>query len=269
MKILFSNDDGVHAKGIHVLAQAFARAHEWAIVAPEKERSTTGHSLTLHKPLRLHKFHKHIYSVSGGPADCIYLGVHEVMKKDPDIVISGINRGANLGQDVFYSGTVSAAREASNMGYPAMAVSLSLDRHKKGKPEHYETAARCAREVLDMVLKIWGNGNVKKGLKRWPSGMVLNVNVPNLPYAKIKGFRMAQQGHRVYSGKILKRTDARGRKYYWIGGTYQGFRDTVKNSDCHWVDKGYVAITPLELDTTMVSVFHTLSPAFEIKKKKR
>ena len=265
-RILFSNDDGVHAKGLHILAKEFTDA-KWDIVAPEKERSTTGHSLTLHKPLRLHKFHKHIFSVSGGPADCIYLGISEVVKGKPDIVISGINKGANLGQDVFYSGTVSAAREAANLGIPAMAVSLNLDFHKKDKVEHYESAAKAAKLVLKQVLQFWGDGSEKKGFKVWPKGLVLNVNVPNLPWKKIKGLRVASQGQRFYGGKIVKRTDARGRKYYWIGGSYQGFNEKLKDSDCAWVHKGYVAITPLELDTTMLPVYHALIPAFEYKKR--
>jgi len=152
MQILISNDDGVNAEGIHALAKEFSD-FKVVIVAPERERSTTGHSLTLHKPLRLQKVNKNVYWVSGGPADCIYLGISEVFKgKKPDLVLSGINRGANLGQDVFYSGTASAAREATNLGIPAMAVSLDLSYHKKEKSEHYAAAAKAARKALENSL---------------------------------------------------------------------------------------------------------------------
>jgi 5'-nucleotidase len=259
----------VHAAGIHALAEAMLTIGETMIVAPERERSTTGHSLTLHKPLRLHKYQKNIFSVSGGPADCIYLGTQKVLKKKPDAVISGINHGANLGQDVFYSGTVSAAREAANLGIPALAVSLCLDTYKPGRPKHFATAGRAAREVFLAALDFWGEGNAKKGLKKWPKHLVLNVNVPNLPYNKIKGFRIAIQGMRYYGGKVVGRTDARGKEYFWIGGKYESFERSIQNSDCSLVDKGFVTITPLALDTTMLSVYRELGLTFEKKKKKK
>lgn len=266
MKILISNDDGVHAAGIHALAKEFSKDHDVTIVAPERERSTTGHSLTLHKPLRLYRVAPRTYSVSGGPADCIYLGLSEVLKgKKPDLVLSGINRGANLGQDVFYSGTCSAAREAANLGIPSVAVSLSLDFHAKGKKEHFDSAARALRWVLEETLPVFANEKVKKqnlksALKFWPRGMMLNVNVPNLPYGKLKGIGVATQGYRIYGSNILKREDSRGRDYYWIGGTYQGYRD-ISESDCWYVDRGFVSVTPLELDTTMRDLHQQLKEA--------
>ncbi len=266
MKILISNDDGVHAEGIHALAHVFARAGKTVVVAPEKEKSTTGHSLTLHKPVRIHEYSKKIYSVSGGPADCIYIGIHEVLKARPDIVISGINRGANLGQDVFYSGTVSAAREAVIMGIPAIAVSLCLDHAKKNQKKHYDTAARATQHVLKELLRIFSLGKSEKaGLKAWPKGLLMNINVPNLPYNKIKGFKISTQGRQIYTGDVAKRIDSRGRKYYWIGGTYQGYEKTP-GTDCFNVGQGYVAITPLELDTTMKDVHHHLENKFQLKK---
>jgi 5'-nucleotidase len=255
MRILISNDDGVDAEGIHALAKAFSK-HELVIVAPEREKSTTGHSLTLHKPLRLKKIEKNIYWVSGGPADCIYLGINVVLKgKRPDLVLSGINRGANLGQDVFYSGTASAAREAANLGIPSMAVSLDLSYHsRKVEKNHYASAGKSAVKALQMALKVFANGKKGDPFKFWPQGLMLNVNVPNLPIAKIKGIKPATQGHRIYGSKIVKRTDARGREYFWIGGTYEGYKPIV-DTDCWWVDRGYVSVTPLELDTTMASVY--------------
>ncbi len=258
MKILISNDDGVRAEGIQVLAREFGRDHDVTVVAPERERSTTGHSLTLHKPLRMHKLGPKTYSVSGGPADCILVALNEIYKgKKPDLVLSGINRGANLGQDVFYSGTASAAREASNHGIPAVAVSLSLDFHKSGAKEHFATAAKGLRRVLSQVLPIFAGkpkATWKQGLAAWHPAMMLNVNVPNLPLGRVKGIALGTQGTRIYGAKILKRVDFRGKDYFWIGGTYQGYRDQ-KESDCWYVDRGYISLTPLELDTTMKDVY--------------
>jgi 5'-nucleotidase len=258
MKILISNDDGVQAEGIHALAHELGKRHDCVIVAPERERSTTGHSLTLHKPLRLHKHGKKVFSVSGGPADCVLIALNEIYRgRKPDMVISGINRGANLGQDVFYSGTASAAREGANQDIPSVAVSLSMDFAKPGAKEHYATAAKMLVRALDRVAPLFAGkprATWKQALAKWHSGMMLNVNVPNLPLARVKGIEVATQGYRIYGAKILKRTDFRNKHYYWIGGTYQGYRD-IKESDCWYVDRGYVSVTPLELDTTMKDVY--------------
>lgn len=270
MKILISNDDGVLAPGIEALAKEFSRDHDVVVVAPERERSTTGHSLTLHKPLRLYRHGPRTFAVSGGPADCIYLGMSEVFKgKRPDLVLSGINRGANLGQDVFYSGTASAAREAANLGVPAMAVSLAVDFANPNPPSHYKTAAKYARKALAAALKAFGGKGIDRAsLRKWPQGMMLNVNVPDLPLAQIKGIRPATQGYRIYGSKILKRSDSRGRDYFWIGGSYEGYRP-IPESDCWWVDRGYVALTPLELDTTLTSVYEGLKSTLRQEKGRR
>lgn len=258
LRILISNDDGVRAEGIHALYRELSRDHDCVVAAPERERSTTGHSLTLHKPLRVHRLEKKIYSVSGGPADCVLVALHEILKgRRPDIVISGINRGANLGQDVFYSGTASAAREGANQGIPAVAVSLSLDFAKPNAEEHYAAAAKGLRRALDQALALFAGkprASWREGLAKWPPGLMLNVNAPNLPLARVKGIRVASQGYRIYSAALIKRRDFRGKDYYWIGGTYQGYRD-LRESDCWYVDRGYVAVTPLELDTTMKDVY--------------
>ncbi|NUM88409.1 MAG: 5'/3'-nucleotidase SurE [Bdellovibrionales bacterium] len=264
MRTLISNDDGVHAPGIHALQQWFSKKRWHAtIVAPERERSATGHSLTLHKPLRIHRYGARVFSVSGGPADCIYLGMREVLGKRPDLVLSGINRGANLGQDVFYSGTVSAAREAAIAGIPAVAVSLVLSGDRKGRAaEHWGTAAWAAEQVLERFLAGLAPGKGRAAaLRKWPPGVLLNINVPNLPRGRIKGIRSGVQGRQIYSGEILRRKDARGRRYYWIGGSYQGFRD-IKGSDCWLAHHGYVAVTPLDVDTTDVKVLGQLQQIF-------
>lgn len=268
MNILISNDDGIGAEGIEVLYKEFSEFARVIVVAPERERSTTGHSLTLHKPLRLQKVKKDFYYVSGGPADCIFLGLWKFFgKRKPDLILSGINRGANLGQDVFYSGTVSAAREGANFGIPSMAVSLSLDHHREGRPMHYRSAALVAKRVLfETLAGLGGSGkNYKLGFKNWPKGMLLNVNVPNKTLSKIKGVMAATQGHRVYGTEILSRVDARDREYYWIGGKYESYR-TGDQSDCHRVAQGYASVTPLQLDTTMRDFFPFLTKLFYDKR---
>ncbi len=240
MKILLSNDDGVHAAGLQAMYQELKKLGEVWVVAPLEEKSTTGHALTLHKPLRMISMGPRFYGVSGTPADCVSLGIRQVIKAIPDLVVSGINRGGNLGQDVYYSGTVSAAREACILGIPALAVSLAVDFVKsRNQPEsklHYSSAAKMAIHLLRKIKKI-------------PKHTLLNLNVPDLAIKKIKGLRLAQQGFRFYSGSILKRKDHRGKDYYWVGGQYKGFREQ-EFTDCMTVDHGYASVTPLKLDCT-------------------
>lgn len=240
MRILLSNDDGVHAAGLKALYKELKKLGEVWVVAPLEERSTTGHSLTIHKPLRLIPIENRFYGVSGSPADCVYLGIRQVIGGMPDLVVSGINRGANLGQDVYYSGTVSAAREACILGIPALAVSLSVNFKKLKSEDHlnYSSAAKVAVQVL-------------KTLKRspLPAHTLLNLNVPDLKFERIKGVQIVRQGFRFYSGSILRRKDHRGKDYYWVGGQYQGFRKE-EDTDCFVVDSGYAALTPLKLDST-------------------
>jgi 5'-nucleotidase len=248
MRILLSNDDSVHAEGIKVLAGALRKFADVVVVAPLEEKSTTGHSLTLHKPLRLIKMSDGFYGVSGSPADCVNVGISEVFKgKKPDFVVSGINRGANLGQDVYYSGTVSAAREATFLGIPSLAVSLGVDfkKRKSEKELNYAAAASITLKVLKALLK-------DKGAPALPHRTLLNLNVPDLPLKKIKGVHLARQGFRHYNGKIIKRTDHRGKDYFWVGGEYIGF-ENVEFTDCKIVEDGYASLTPLTLDTTCYS----------------
>ncbi len=239
-KILLSNDDGVHAPGLRALYEVFKSFGEVVVVAPLEERSTTGHSLTLHKPLRMIPIAKDFYGVSGSPADCVYLGSRKVFGSLPDLVISGINRGANMGQDVYYSGTVSAAREACILGVPSMAVSLDVN-FRRTPPEeklHYRSAALVALSVARQIPEM--------GL---PRHTLLNLNVPDLPMARIKGVQLARQGFRYYSGGILQRKDHRGKDYYWVGGTYRGYQREA-GSDCDFLERKYAALTPLKLDST-------------------
>lgn len=240
MRILLSNDDGVHAWGLQVLYKHLKKLGKVWVVAPLEEKSTTGHSLTLHKPLRVHHLENGFYGVSGSPADCVYVGIREVMKAMPDIVISGINRGGNLGQDIYYSGTVSAAREACILGIPAIAVSCDLDYKKKkeDKEIHFDTAARALVKLLKQM-----------SYKDIPKHTLLNINAPDVAFSRIKGFRPSRQGFRYYSGTIVKRVDHRGKPYYWIGGQYKGYHNET-GTDCHAVADNYVSVTPIRLDCT-------------------
>lgn len=240
MRILLSNDDGVHSVGLKALYKELKKLGQVWVVAPLEEKSTTGHSLTIHKPLRMIPMEPHFYGVSGSPADCVYLGIRQVLGGMPDLVVSGINRGANMGQDVYYSGTVSAAREACILGIPSMAVSLAVN-FKKMKAEndlYYDTAAKVAVKVAKLLKST-----------PLPKHTLLNLNVPDTPLSRVKGLQWVRQGFRFYSGSILKRKDHRGKYYYWVGGQYKGFRKEI-DTDCFAVESGYAALTPLKLDST-------------------
>ncbi len=262
MRILVCNDDSVHARGIKSLAKALSRIADVWVVAPLEEKSTTGHSLTIHKPIRVLKMSHQFYGVSGSPADCVNLGLREILKVKPDLVVSGINRGGNLGQDIYYSGTVSAAREAAIWSIPSLAVSLSVEFGKNFSEEqlHYDCAATITANIvrsLDPALM--------------PPQSLLNINVPNIPIKKVKGTCLTRQGFRHYSGSILRRKDHRGRDYFWVGGKYQGFRKE-DGSDCMAVDQGYVSITPMKLDVTDAKFIDALKhkwPMFTYKPKAR
>lgn len=193
------------------------------------------------------------YGVSGSPADCVYIGIREVMKKMPDLVVSGINRGANLGQDVYYSGTVSAAREACILGLPAIAVSVDLDhrKQKEDKDIHFETAARTLMRLLKEVR-----------LADIPKHTLLNVNVPDVAMEKVKSLKITRQGFRYYSGTVLKRVDHRGKPYFWIGGQYKGFHNTA-GTDCHTVAQRHISVTPVKLDCTDHEYLKKLERVFE------
>jgi 5'-nucleotidase len=240
MRILLSNDDGVHAVGLKAMYEELRKLGDVWVVAPLEEKSTTGHSLTIHKPLRLIPMGDRFFGVSGSPADCVYIGIRQVIGKMPDLVVSGINRGGNLGQDIYYSGTVSAAREACILGIRAMAVSLNVD-FKRARSEeklNYSAAAKVAVKVLRDTRKL-----------EIPQHTLLNLNVPDVPFTRVKGVRLARQGFRYYSGSILRRVDHRGKDYYWVGGNYKGYR-VDDDSDCAVVASNFASLTPLKLDCT-------------------
>jgi len=236
MRILVSNDDGVHAEGIKILSEFLRKEHTVTVVAPLEERSTTGHTLSLDVPLRIVEVEKDVYGCSGFPADCSLVGFGHIMKEKPDLVISGINRGANLGQDIYYSGTMAAAREASFHGIPGIAVSTACDfMNPKLKNISYDTAA-------DFVLRLLRE--IK--LEDFDPLTVLNINVPDLSKKEIKGVQCTELGFRRYSEEISQREDFKGRNYYWVGGIYEGF-EGESGTDCHAVDQGHISVTPLHL----------------------
>lgn len=251
MRILLSNDDGVHAVGLRILMKELKKLGDVWVVAPLQEKSTAGHALTLHKPLRLIEMGERFYGVSGSPADCVYLGIREVIGGMPDLVVSGPNRGANLGQDVYYSGTVSAAREACILGIRSLAVSLAVDFGKVRDESdlHYETASKMAVQVIRTL-----------GSTEFPKHTLFNLNVPDVPLSRVKGVKLARQGFRFYSGSVISRKDHRGKDYFWVGGQYQGFRKE-EGTDCAAVSSDYAALTPLKLDCTDLACLSALSEA--------
>jgi 5'-nucleotidase len=234
MKILLTNDDGIDAPGIKALAVALENIGDITLIAPDRERSAIGHALTLHHPLRATQTGNNSYAVDGTPTDCINLGIHCLMADKPDLVISGINNGGNLGDDITYSGTVSAAMEATLMGIPSFAVSLVTN----GINSNYHVAAQFAAQLAMIV-----NNN---GL---PNDTFLNVNIPDIPSKQILSPVITTQGRRRYEGTIIDKIDPRGRNYYWIGSVEMNFLE-IEGSDYHAVTNGHISITPLHLDFT-------------------
>ncbi len=241
MRILVTNDDGIMSAGITTLAKCLSALGTVTVVAPDRERSAVGHALTLHSPLRAEEIRPGFISVDGTPTDCVHLGIHGLLDERPDLVVSGINKGANLGDDITYSGTVSAALEATLMGVPAFAVSLVGDSFRG---EDFIGAANFATQLARVVLK-----------NKLPPDTFFNVNVP---LGAQKGVRMTRQGKRIYEDVVTEKKDPRGRSYYWIGGGELGFHN-VAGTDFNAIHDGFISITPLHLDLTNYRSFQTLS----------
>jgi len=240
--ILVSNDDGVRSEGIEALADVLKDLGTVYVVAPDRERSAASHSLSLAHPLRVEKISPRVYSVDGTPTDCVNLGVNGILRgKTIDLLVSGINKGANLGDDITYSGTVSAAMEGTLLGVPSIAVSLVTRSRFR-----FDTAAAVAADVARKVMK--------RGI---PDDTLLNVNVPNAPREEIKGVRVTRMGKRVYGDMIVEKRDPRGRKYYWIGGDHLHSED-VPGSDLEAIEDGFVSITPIHLDLTNYAALRAL-----------
>ena len=231
--VLLSNDDGVEAQGLNVLYEAIRpSAGRLRVIAPDRNKSGASSSLTLNYPLQLMQRDNGFYSVDGTPADCVYLGVSDIWPDTPDLVMSGINHGANLGDDVLYSGTVAAAREGRALGRPAIALSLVGD-------THFETAGKVAALLLDAIDTV-----------SLPPRALLNVNVPDLPWSAIKGIRVTRLGRReANSSRPIVTQDPRGDNRYWIGMVGQHVQEG-NDTDFTAIEEGYVSITPLASDVT-------------------
>ncbi len=235
MKILLSNDDGYLAQGIRILRRKLADLAEVTVVAPDRNRSGASNSLTLDMPLRVLEIEPGLYCVQGTPTDCVHLAITGLFDFEHDMVVSGINDGANLGDDVLYSGTVAAAIEGRWLGLPTLAVSLCT---RPGSGEHFETGAAVAHRLVAEMLE-----------RPLDASLILNVNVPDVPLEALRGYRGTRLGYRHRSEPIVPSRDPRGRPVYWVGpaGTQQ---DAGPGTDFHAVAEGYVSVTPLQIDLT-------------------
>lgn len=243
MRFLISNDDGIHAPGIQVLADRMRAMGEVTIVAPERNHSGASNSLTLGNPIRVKEIEERTFRVTGTPTDCVHLALTGLVEKDPDMVISGINYGANLGDDVIYSGTVAAAIEGRFLGLPAIAVSLVF----KDRPLHYETAAEAVALIV---------GRLKSD--PLPADTILNVNVPDIPWEKVQGFEVTRLGHRHRAKEAVITQDPQGKPLYWIGPSGPG-RDAGPGTDFHAVERGYISISPIQVDLTRYQALEQVS----------
>jgi len=242
MHILLSNDDGFEAKGIVCLATALKAVAEVTLVAPDRNRSGASNSLTLEDPIRAHMIADAVYKVDGTPTDCVHLAITGLLEKEPDIVVSGINAGANLGDDVRYSGTVAAAMEGRFLGLPAIAVSLVGT-----KLTHYETAAQIVVGLLNELASA-----------PLPSDTILNINVPDLPRDEIAGIKTTRLGHRHKSEPVIREKDPRGRDLYWVGPP-GAEKEDGPGTDFDAVRNGFVSVTPLHVDLTRHSAIPELT----------
>ncbi len=242
MRILVSNDDGVLAPGIRALVKELSRVAEIEVMAPDRNRSGASNSLTLSRPLRVKQLDNGHYSVEGTPTDCVHLALTGFFVPSVDIVVSGINDGANLGDDIIYSGTVAAAMEGRFLGLPAIAVSMVGD-----NIQHYETAAVIVRQLVQKI-----------GAHQLPLKTILNVNVPDLPLNKIKGLEVTRLGTRHSAEPIVKEYDPRGHLIYWVGPPGPE-ADAGPGTDFFAVNQGCVSVTPLHFDMTHYNVFEQVS----------
>ncbi|HXF58830.1 MAG TPA: 5'/3'-nucleotidase SurE [Candidatus Saccharimonadales bacterium] len=234
MEILVTNDDGIHADGLRALAKALRPLGHVTVIAPDREQSAASHALTLHRPLRIKKVEEGVWSVDGTPTDCVLLGVHGILKpRKPDLVVSGINHGPNMGNDTAYSGTVAAAVEGTFLGIPSVAFSLAT-----WEEADFEPAGAVAHDLVKTFLE--------HGIR---PGMCLSVNIPPIPRHAMKGVRVTRLGKRVFRDVIVEKTDPRGKLYYWIGGEDPTWEDD-ELSDFNAVNDGYVSVTPLLLELT-------------------
>jgi len=248
-RVLVSNDDGIHAKGLKLLEKALRGVvgEVWT-VAPETEQSAASHSLTMRRPLRLRRVSPRRYTVDGTPTDCVLVAINEVLRdRPPDLVLSGINRGGNMGEDVIYSGTVAAAREGALLGFRSAALSLT---YADGQPAKWPTAEKWVRPVLERLAS-----------SSWPVGIVMNVNFPDVDADAVTGMEVTAQGRRKIGGGLVPIADPAGRQYFWIGHGREEDRYR-KGADLEAVNRGAVSVTPLGNDLTHRPTMKALAPAF-------
>lgn len=233
-RILCTNDDGIHAKGLGLLADTASRLGDVTIVAPDRQQSASSHSLTLHRPLRATPTGDGQYVIDGTPTDCVLIAVNQLLDAPPDFVLSGVNHGPNMGEDVLYSGTVAAAMEGTILGIPAVAISFRGD-----DDEMLVEYGPILERILTTLI----------GRPDFPPETFFNVNLPAIPADQVQGIRITTLGRRVYADSLTRREDPAGREYYWIGGGVSSWsgRD---DSDFRAVDSSYISITPLHLDLT-------------------
>ena len=249
-RILITNDDGINAPGLKVLERVVKLFSKniW-VVAPETEQSGAGHSLTLSRPLRHRRISARRHAVDGSPTDCVLFAIEQIMDgENPDLVLSGVNRGGNLGEDITYSGTVAAAMEATLLGVPAIAFSLA-SRH--GEKIHWGAAEEHAAVVLQKLVSV-----------SWPRDVFMNVNFPNLLPEQITGTRIVSQGRRESNYNLIGLTDPRGKKYYWIGPQHEGELLRHDDTDYHAIGDGAIAVTPLHVDLTDEGALRALRESF-------
>ena len=244
MKILISNDDGVHATGIEVLAMELAKYFEVTVIAPDRNRSGASNSLSIQVPVRVQKLNNGYYSVTGTPTDCVYLAVNGLFDAKYDLVVAGINAGANLGDDVLYSGTVAAATEGGLLGVPSLAFSLVGEYPQ----QNYATAAAVAVQIVNKIKK-----------EPLPYATILNVNVPDVAFSDLKGFKLTRLGRRHPARTAIRGTDPRGHSLYWIGASGHE-ADAGPDTDFYAVNENKVSITPIKIDMTNYSAFEQIEP---------
>lgn len=242
MRILLSNDDGYLAQGLQTLANVLADYADIYVVAPDKNRSAASNSLTLDLPLRITRGENGFVRVDGTPTDCVHLAITGLLEHEPDMVIAGINHGANLGDDVLYSGTVAAATEGRFLGFPAIAISLAGH-----DPQHFATAGQVAVTLMKNIVN-----------HPLPKDTLLNVNVPDIPFAQLQGYQATRLGQRHKSEPVIKAKDQRGRDIYWVGppGSEQ---DAGEGTDFYALKMGYVSVTPLQLDLSRYEQMEALA----------
>ena len=233
MKILLSNDDGYLAEGLAALERGVTELADIVIVAPDRNQSGASHSLTLNRPLRVGRTDDGVYYVNGTPTDCVHLAITGLLEYEPDMVVSGVNHGSNLGDDVLYSGTVAAAIEGRFLGLPAIAVSLCGEGGR-----HFATAARVARDLVQRLLE-----------QPLPADTILNVNVPDIPWEELHGYKATRLGFRHRAEPALQMADPKGNPVYWVGPAGAG-QDAGPGTDFHAVEQGFASITPLQVDLT-------------------